>query len=69
MTEFSPIRMDANARYFNEAPFFPNNKTYLVNGFTKGIFQDVLEMLQDKLNFTYDMYKREEVSGTSLQVS
>ena len=62
MTEFSPIRMEANPRYLNEAPFFPNNKTYLVNGFTKGIFQDVLEMLQDKLNFTYDMYKREEVS-------
>ena len=40
--------------------FIPENNTFQVNGYTFGIFQDVLERLQIQLNFSTIQYKRKE---------
>ena len=37
---------------------FSENETYLVNGYTSGIFQDVLDVLESQLNFSTLLYKR-----------
>ena len=44
--------------YKKMAPYHPNNDTYLINGFTTGVFQDVLEILQQRLNFSTLLYLR-----------
>ena len=38
---------------------FPLNKTYLVNGFTSGLFHDVWQVIEHRLNFTSTFYKPE----------
>ena len=45
-------------RYREKTPYFKNNDTHQVNGFTNGLFHDVLMTLQDRLNFTTILYKR-----------
>ena len=37
---------------------FSENDTYLVNGYTSGFFQDVLDVLESQLNFSTLLYKR-----------
>ena len=37
---------------------FSENDTYLVNGYTSGLFQDVLDVLESQLNFSTLLYKR-----------
>ena len=48
--------------YIEKARFFKSNQTYLMNGFVKGIYIDILETLQENLNFTTTLYKRKDVS-------
>ena len=60
MVEFSGSSMGADPAYVDKAPYFSNNQTFLVNGYTYGKFNDVLETLQSQLNFTSDLYKRKE---------
>ena len=62
MTEFSGGNMNAYPNYEQEATFFYNNKTYRVDGFTYGLFHDVLEIMKDRLNFSATLYKHEEVT-------
>ena len=62
MVELSGSDMVADPAYVDKAPYFPNNQTFLVNGFIYGKFHDVLETLQRQLNFTTDLYKRKEVA-------
>ena len=59
MVEYEENLINAHPSYLTNAPYFPNNKTYQVNGFTFGIFQDILEELQDQLNFSTVIYKNE----------
>ena len=58
MTEFSGL--DMNANNLEHAKYFENNKTYQVTGLTYGLFNDVLGILQDRLNFTTQLYKRKD---------
>ena len=62
MVEFTGSMVGADPDYVNKAPYFPNNQTYLVNGYTYGKYNDVLETLQSQLNFTTDLYKRKETA-------
>ena len=58
---FSGLNMFAkDPKYREKAPYFSVNKTYQVNGFTDGLFHDILMTLQDQLNFTSVLYKRKE---------
>ena len=57
--EYKPtVALDTN--YKNLAPYFPENETYLVNGFISGIHYDILIALQNQLNFTTRIYKRKD---------
>ena len=40
MTEFDGNSINANPSFLTDAPYFPENETYLLNGFTYGVFQD-----------------------------
>ena len=60
MTEFEGNSINANPIYQTNAPYFPENETYLLNGFTYGVFQDVLDVLQDHLNFSTQIFKRSD---------
>ena len=40
------------------ATYFPNNETYMINGFTYGIFDDVFKIMEYTLNFSSAKYKR-----------
>ena len=62
VVEFSGLEMNAYASYLKNAPYFANNRTYEVTRFTYGLFHDVLDILQDCLNFTTILYKRKEVA-------
>ena len=58
MTEFSGVLMNAFSNYTQFSPYFPNNETYLVNDYTYGLFHDILKVLETRLNFTTNIYKR-----------
>ena len=61
MTELSGLDMNADPKYLENAKYFQNNETYyLVTGLTYGLFNDVLGILQDRLNFTTQLYKRKD---------
>lgn len=65
VVQFSGLDMNANASYLVNAPYFPNNETYEVTRFTYGLFKDILDIMQESLNFTTILYKRkEEVWGS-----
>ena len=49
--------MLVNETYKLDAPFFPQNKTYLVNGYISGFFDDLWQLLEERLNFTTKFYK------------
>ena len=50
----------ADSRYREKVPYFKNNGTYQVNGFTDGLCHDILMTLQDRLNFTTMLYKKKK---------
>ena len=52
--------MQFNDSYKSKAPYFPKNNTYLMNGYTFGIFNDVLHLLEEQLNFTCSLFTRKD---------
>ena len=58
MVDESPEVVILQTNYTDIATYFPKNETYLVNDLVKGSFIDILEALQDRLNFTTNLYKR-----------
>ena len=60
MTEFEGLSINADSAYLTNAPYFPENQTHLLNGFTYGMYQEVLELLEDQLNFTSQIFKRKD---------
>ena len=60
MVEFRGLNLNADPKYLQNAPFYPNNQTYLVNGYTYGLMYDILEQLQNKFNFTTLLYKKKK---------
>ena len=62
MVEFAGTELNADSTYLEKAPYFPNNQTYRIDNFTYGLFNDIMQILQDRLNFTTMLYKRKEVS-------
>ena len=60
MTEFDGNSINAKPSFLTDAPYFPENETYLLNGFTYGIYHDVLNVLQDHLNFSTQLFKRKD---------
>ena len=61
MVEFTGLYMNADLTYLKKAKYFPKNETYQITGFTYGLFNDILEIMQERLNFTTELYKRKEV--------
>ena len=45
-------------KYMEKATYFESNQTYLANGFVSGVNFDILEHLQEHLNFSTALYKR-----------
>ena len=62
MVEFRGTEMNANSKYKKMAPYYKNNDTYLINGYSYGILNDVLQELQNQLNFTTLLYKKRKVT-------
>ena len=60
MTEEYKPTVVFDPSYKKLAPYYPQNETYLVNGFISGIHYDILTALQNQLNFTTRIYKRED---------
>ena len=60
MTEFDGNSINADLSFLTDAPYFPENETYLLNGFTYGIYHDVLNVLQNHLNFSTQLFKRKD---------
>ena len=60
MIEVSGTNMALNENYITEAKFYSNNDTYSVNGYTYGVLNDVLQILQSELNFSTQLYKRKD---------
>ena len=62
MAEFSGLNMVGNSDYLTKAPYFNENQTYLINGFTSGYIDDIFQIMQQRLNFTASIYKRKVTS-------
>ena len=62
MVEFTGVLMNADQSYLTNAKYFSNNDTYHMNGFTFGVFNDVLKNMERQLNFSTLLYKRRDVS-------
>ena len=62
MVEHYPPMMIVNKDFKNFSLYFPQNKTYLVNGFTSGLFHDVWKVIEHNLNFTSLFYKPETIN-------
>ena len=62
LVEFSGVLLNADPNYRANAKYFSNNNTYQVNGFTYGVFHDVLKNMEHQLNFSTLLYKRRDVS-------
>ena len=62
IVEFRGTEMNANSKYKEHAPYYESNDTYLINGYSYGIFNDVLQELQYQLNFTTLLYKHRKVT-------
>ena len=62
MTDFSGTDMNANPTYVKNAPYFSSNQTFLINGYTYGLFNDILQILEAKLNFSTLLYKRKKTA-------
>ena len=58
MVERFPPIMIVNKDFKTNAQYFPKNKTFLVNGFTSGLFHDVWQIIEQRLNFTSLFYKQ-----------
>ena len=62
MVEFRGTEMNANSKYKKMAPYYKSNDTYLINGYSYGILNDVLQELQYQLNFTTLLFKKRKVT-------
>ena len=62
MVEHYPPMMIVNNNFKKNALYYSQNKTYLVNGFTSGLFNDVWQVIQNQLNFTSLFYKPETIN-------
>ena len=59
--------LSTDSEYQEKAPYFKNNDTYQINGFTSGLIHDVMLNLQERLNFTTVLYKRKiDIWGSGL---
>ena len=56
--------------YTQEAPYFSQNKTYLMNGFTSGLISDVWNILEHHLNFSTLLFKdKKHVWGNAIELA
>ena len=62
IVEHYPPMMAIDEDYKEHAIYFSQNKTYLVNGFTSGLFHDVWQVIGNHLNFTSLFYKPETIN-------
>ena len=51
--------MELQANYKLGAKYFTDDQTFLVNGYTYGTFNDVIEMFEERLNLTMNLFKQE----------
>ena len=57
-SNWSGSRLKLDLTYKETAPYYSENDTYLINGYTSGIYQDVLEIFEKRLNFSTLLYLR-----------
>ena len=60
MTEFLPGLVETDPTEIKNAPFHPNNETYSVSDYVSGKYIDILQILQERLNFSTQLYKRKD---------
>ena len=62
--------VEYDSKYKQEAMFFPENQTYAMNGFVSGLIIDIWSMLEDKLNFTTQLFKdKTSVWGNAIKLT
>ena len=55
--------------YTQEAPYISENKIYLMNGFTSGLFSDIWNILEHHLNFSTLLFKDEKhIWGNAIEL-
>ena len=57
-SNWSGSNLKLDLTYKETAPYYSENDTYLINGYTSGVFQDILEIFQKRLNFSALLYLR-----------
>ena len=62
MTETIGTLIMLDSEYVQNARYFSENETYLVNDYISGAFHDILLELQSQINFTTKFFKRKERS-------
>ena len=55
--------MDIVENYEEKLSYFQENKTFLANGFTYGIFNDIMKRLESQHNFTCMLYLQDPDNG------
>ena len=62
MVEHFAPAVSIDKKYKEKARYFKSNQTHLMNGFAKGVYIDVLDYMQENLNFSTALYKRKYTS-------
>ena len=62
MTETIGSFIMLDSEYVQNAKYFSENETYLVNDYVSGSFHDIFLEFQSQLNFTTKFFKRKEIS-------
>ena len=52
--------MEVHPTFEEKAPFYSLNQTYLVNDYTFGTFNDVIQLLANHFNLTLELYKQKK---------
>ena len=60
--------MELNEKYRSEAPYFQSNQTYKVNTFTYGTINDVVEIMAERLNMTFNLYKQKVMNWGDISI-
>ena len=60
MVEYEPPMIDHPLDFASKVTYFSNNQTYLMTNICKGVFIDVLNLLQERYNFSTELYKRKD---------
>ena len=65
MTLDSPPHIIIDPLYKTNATFFSQNQTYEITNYVKGLYMDIFELIMEKLNASFTIYRRKDyIFGT-----